>query len=190
MEKKTGVPLDTNAKRLVFDPLGMKETAFTRQEWFAGRIAVPADDKGLWMTPHFAERPVSADMVYTTAHDYALLLKAVMENTGITPQIAAERDRIQISLDRGICSTLPAGICPDAVGSGLSWQLMRFGKTTVMMHTGHDPGLHTIAWIVREDGSGGVILTNGDNGKKLYAALLRDLGAPEAFTKVMAATTK
>lgn len=190
MEKKTGEPLDRLAQRLIFDPLGMKETAFTRQEWFAGRVAVPADDKGVWMTPRFAEKPISADMVYTTAHDYALLLKAVVEKTGVTPQVAAERDRIQIGVQDQVCARLAPAPCPSAVGSGLSWQVMRFGKTTVMMHGGHDPGVHTLAYFVPADGSGGVILSNGDNGRRMYGAILRDLGAPEPFTEAVAALMK
>jgi CubicO group peptidase (beta-lactamase class C family) len=189
MEKKTGAPLDVNAKKLVFDPLGMHETAFTKQDWFAGRVAVPADEKGNWLTPRFAERPISADMVYTTAHDYALLLLAVIENKGITAQIARERDKVQISLKQ-MCSQVPAGLCPDELGSGLSWQILRFKDTTVLMHTGHDPGLYTFAYVSPNKRSGAVILTNGENGKRLVPAMLRDLGAPEAFTEVMAATMK
>jgi CubicO group peptidase (beta-lactamase class C family) len=189
MEKKTGSPLDVNAKTLVFDPLGMHETAFTRQEWFAGRVASPADEKGNWMTQHFAERPISADMVYTTAQDYALLLLAVIRNTGISPQIARERDKVQITL-KPMCSQIPAGLCPDDLGSGLSWQVLRFGETTVLIHTGHDPGLYTFAYVSPNRQSGAVILTNGENGKKLVPAILRDLDAPQAFTDVMAATMK
>jgi CubicO group peptidase (beta-lactamase class C family) len=190
MEKKAGEPLDASAKRLVFDPLGMKETSFTRQPWFAGRIAVPADDKGAWLTPNFAEKPISADLVYTTAHDYALLLQAVIENTGITAQIAAERDRIQIGVQDDECPRLAPELCPSALGSGLSWQILRFGKTIIMMHTGHDPGVHTLAYLVPADGSGGVILTNGDNGRKLYGTILQDMGAPEPFTSAVMALMK
>ena len=98
MEKKTGLPLDANANKLIFDPLGMHDTAFTRQPWFEGRVAAPADEKGNWLTPRFADHPISADMVYTTARDYALLLQAVLQNRGITKDIAKERDTIQVNL--------------------------------------------------------------------------------------------
>jgi CubicO group peptidase (beta-lactamase class C family) len=190
MEKKTGARLDVNAKKLVFDPLGMHDTAFTRQEWFAGRVAAPADDKGNWLEPHFAERPISADMVYTTAQDYALLLQAVIENRGITPEVARERDRIQISLKQQLCPQVPAGLCPDELGSGLSWQILRFKDATVLMHTGHDPGLYTFAYVSPDRRSGAVILTNGENGRRIVPPILRDLDAPAAFTEVMAATMK
>jgi hypothetical protein len=35
-----------------------------------------------------------------------------------------------------------------------------------------------------------VILSNGDNGRRMYGALLRDLGAPEPFTEAVAALMK
>jgi CubicO group peptidase (beta-lactamase class C family) len=190
MEKKTGLALDANAKKLVFDALGMHDTAFTRQSWFQGRVASPADAKGTWLAPSFADHLVSADMVYTTAHDYALLLQAVMENRGISRQIAHERDTVQVSLKEQMCPKLPANLCPDALGSGLSWQIFRFKDTTVLMHTGHDPGLFTFAYVSPTARDGAVILTNGENGRKLVLTILRDLNAPAAFTESLRAVFK
>jgi CubicO group peptidase (beta-lactamase class C family) len=188
MEKKLGIPLDINAQKLIFDPLGMRNTAFTYQPWFEGRVAFPADEMGTWLTPHFADHAVSADLVYTTANDYALLLLAVLQNRGLTPQIAKERDRIQVNLKEQLCPTIPDGLCPDALGSGLSWQIVHFGDTTVLMHTGHDPGLYTFACIFPGTRSGVVIFTNGENGKKLVPTILHDLDAPASFVDVLAAT--
>ena len=190
MEKKTGLALDANAKKLVFDPLGMHDTAFTYQPWFQGRVAAPADDKGAWLAPRFADHPISADMVYTTAQDYALLLQAVMENRGISSQIAHERDTVQVSLKEQMCPKLPANLCPDALGVGLSWQIFRLKDTIVLMHTGHDPGLFTFAYVSPTARNGAVILTNGENGRKIVSTILRDLNAPAAFTEVLGATFK
>ena len=190
MEKKTGVALDVNAKKLIFDPLGMHDTAFTYQPWFQGRVASPADGKGVWVAPSFADHPISADMVYTTANDYALLLQAVMENRGISAQIAHERDTLQVDLKEEICSKLPANLCPDAAGSGLSWQILRFKDTTILMHTGHDPGLFTFAYLSPTTRDGVVILTNGENGRKLVPTILRDLNAPAALTEALSAGFK
>jgi CubicO group peptidase (beta-lactamase class C family) len=168
----------------------MHDTAFTYQPWFQGRVAAPADDKGAWLAPRFADHPVSADMVYTTAQDYAVLLQAVMENRGISSQIAHERDTVQVSLKEQMCAKLPANLCPDALGSGLSWQIVRFKDITVLVHTGHDPGLFTFAYVSPTAREGAVILTNGENGRKLVPMILRDLNAPAAFTEVIAATFK
>lgn len=185
MEKKTGMRLDEEAKKLVLDPLGMRDTAFTWQPWFAGRIASPADDKGNWQTPAFAEKPISADKVYTTAKDYALLLKAALDNKGVTPAIALERDQIQVSQKEQICSRVPHELCPDEFGQGLCWLILKSNDTVVLMHTGHDPGLYTFAYLSPTKRSGAVILTNGENGKKLIPVIMRDLDAPQAFVKTL-----
>jgi len=186
MEKKTGISLDQLAKQLVLDPLNMHDTAFTYQPWFAGRIAVPADAEGHWLTPAFAAKPISADKVYTTAEDYALLLQAVLRNTGIAPQIAAERDRIEASQKQQACARLPQPLCPDDLGSGLSWSVLRAHDTVILMHTGHDPGVYSFAWVSPTTQSGGVILTNGENGKKLVPDIMHDLDAPQWFVDILA----
>lgn len=187
MEKKTGLSLDQQAKQLVFDPLGMRNTAFTYQPWFAGRVAVPADAEGHWLTASFADKPISADKVYTTAGDYALLLQAVLGNKGITSQIATERDRIQISQKQQTCAKLPQQLCPDDVGSGLSWLVIRAHNAVILMHTGRDPGLYTFAWLSPTTQSGSVILTNGEDGQKLVPGILHDLEAPQWFVETVTA---
>jgi CubicO group peptidase (beta-lactamase class C family) len=190
MEKKTGLPLDANARKLVFDPLEMRETAFTRQPWFQGRVATPADEEGIWLSPRFADHPISADMVYSTARDYALLLRAVIENRGIKPWVAKQRDTIQVSLKEKACPSLPSSaLCPDALGSGLSWQIIRFKEAIVLLHTGHDPGVYTFTYILSTTHDGAVILTNGENGRKIIPVILRDLKAPDAFVALMKATS-
>jgi CubicO group peptidase (beta-lactamase class C family) len=186
MEKKTGLPLDQQAKKLVFDPLKMHDTAFTYQPWFAGRVAAPADASGHWLMPAFAYKPISADMVYTTAKDYALLLEAVLESKGITPKIAAERDHIQVSQKQQACSRLPQSLCPDDLGSGLSWMVIKGHNAVILMHTGHDPGVYTFAYVSPTTKSGAVILTNGEDGKKLVPCILHDLNAPQWFVDILA----
>lgn len=137
MQRRTHLSLDANAKNLVFDPLKMRSTAFVRQPWFDGRVAVPADKAGKWLTPHFADRPISADLAYTTESDYGLLLPAVFLRRGLSPAIARERDKIQIDLRSKLCRDQPSSApCPDALGSGLSWQVVRFANDTLLMHTG------------------------------------------------------
>ena len=185
MEKKAGEPLDKEAMRLVFQPLGMRDTAFTYQPWFAGRVAAPADQNGSWLSPSFADKPISADKVYTTAKDYALLLQAVLADEGVTAKIAEERDRIQVSQKKEICSKLPETLCPEDVGTGLCWLVLKTKNTVVLLHTGHDPGLHTFAYLSLADKSGAVILTNGENGKKIVPQLLRELNAPTWFVDIL-----
>jgi len=190
MEKKTGDSLDRMAQQLVFDPLAMHDTAFTYKPWFQGRVASPANAQGQWMLAHFSEHPVSADMVYTTARDYALLLQAVFQNRDVSSEVAHERDKIQIDLKSEMCPKLPAGLCPEGLGSGLSWQVLHLEDGTVLMHTGHDPGVYSFAFISPGKGFGAVILTNGENGRKIVPTILRDLNSPKQLTEMLEAVFK
>jgi CubicO group peptidase (beta-lactamase class C family) len=177
IEKKTGKNLEEHARELVFRPAGMKDTAYTRQPWFEGRVAVPTDAEGRRLKPTFASKPVASDLVYTTAADYARFLLQVMKDKGIAQAVANERSRVQVSLRDKMCQSIAPGICPDELGMGLGWQVLRFKNKTVLMHTGRDPGVYTFTYLCPTTGSGAVILTNGQNGNKLVIPLLRSLEA-------------
>ena len=45
-QQKLAIDFERLAQRLVFDPLGMTNTAYTRRPWFDGRIALPTDAEG------------------------------------------------------------------------------------------------------------------------------------------------
>lgn len=58
------------------------------------------------------------------------------------------------------------------------------------MHTGHDPGVYTFAYLSPTTQSGAVMLTNGENGKKIVPDILYDLGAPRWFAYILAITLR
>lgn len=175
-EKKLGAPLETLVQARLFGPVGMTRTAYTARPWFEGHIAAPADAGGAWLEPHIAKAANAADLVYTTPRDYAAFLLQVLKDEGLSPAIARERNRIQVSDRAASCQGARAAACPDDIGFGLGWQLLKFKDGTVMMHTGKDDGVFTFAWIDRRTGDGGVILTNGDNGGLLVLPILERLG--------------
>jgi CubicO group peptidase (beta-lactamase class C family) len=181
LENKTGDNLEEHARKLVFRPAGMEATAYTRQPWFEARVAVPADAEGRWLKPTFAGKPVASDLMYTTAADYARFLLRVMKDEGMTQAVATERARVQVSLRNKMCQSIPSEICPDELGMGLGWQVLRFKSKTVLMHTGRDPGVYTFTYLCPTTGSGAVILTNGQNGNKLVIPLLRSLESESDF---------
>ncbi|MBK7930918.1 MAG: beta-lactamase family protein [Bryobacterales bacterium] len=181
LENKTGHNLGEHARELVFKPARMDATAYTRQPWFETRVAVPADADGRWLKPTFASKPVASDLMYTTAADYARFLLQVMADEGITQAVAAARARVQISLRDRMCQSVPSEVCPDELGMGLGWQVLRFKNKTVLMHTGRDPGVYTFTYLCPTTGSGAVILTNGQNGNKLVIPILRSLEAESEF---------
>ena len=97
--------------------------------------------------------------MYTAAADYARFLLQVMKNEGITQAVATDRARVQVSLRDKMCQSIPPEICPDELGMGLGWQVLRFKNKTVPMHTGRDPGVYTFTYLCPATGSGAVILT-------------------------------
>jgi len=187
VEKKTGANLEENAKRLVFGPIGMKDTSYIRQLWFEGRVATPAYESSRWLTSNYATQPVASDLLYTTAEDYAKFLLSVMRNDGLSEPIAKERSRVQFSLKPEICPHVKKALCPDAVGPGLGWQIAQIKDKKFLTHTGHDPGLYTFGYVSADTRSGIVIFTNGENGSKLVLPILRTLGRDQDFVEFLAA---
>ena len=133
------------------------------------------------MKPERAARYVAADLVYTTPTDYATFLINVLHDKGLSPTIAKERSRIQVSTIQGDCDGAHKASCPLDEGFGLGWQIFEFKGETMMMHTGKDDGLFTFACLNRTTGDGVAILTNGENGAFVALPILEQLGTDGAF---------
>ena len=179
-EKKTSTDFEALAQKLVLEPLGMTETAYTRRAWFDGKIAVPTDAQGNALKPTIAKTWVASDLVYTTPSDYAKFILAVMRGEGLTAAVAKERSRIQVSRKAEECASASSD-CPDDVGFGLGWEVFKFGDKTYLMHTGKDDGLFTFGYINLSDRTATVIFTNSDNGAKLVLEILDRLGKDYRF---------
>lgn len=181
VEHRTGRSLPELAQALVFGPSGMTETAYTEQPWFAGRVAPPTDASGKPDAPYFAPTANAADLIYTTPRDYARFLIAVLHHDGLSPAIAAERARVQVSTHDRDCPPAATARCPQASGFGLGWQVFELGGQTLLMHTGKDSGVSTFGYANLSDGSATVIFTNSDNGMAIVLPVLRQIGADPAF---------
>jgi CubicO group peptidase (beta-lactamase class C family) len=167
-EKKTGTAFETLAGELVFSPAGMAETTFTKKGWTAGRLALPKKQDGTIGEAHLVEAWSAADNVHTTPAQYARFIIEVMNNKGVTAEIASERFEIVDDLMSEGCPVSPEN-CPVSVGMGLGWQIFQYQHDTVIMHGGSDQGERTIGYFVPERGAGVVIFTNGANGAKVIS---------------------
>jgi CubicO group peptidase (beta-lactamase class C family) len=186
-EKRTGKPFETLAETYLFDPAKMNDTSYTQRPWFEGRIAIPVDTAGHPLKPIIAKHFNAADLVYTTPRDYAAFVIEVMKNRGLTPEIAEQRSRPQISMMDAKCRGAKAATCPPFTGFGLGWQILDYQDGKVMAHTGRDEGVFTFAYIDRSTGDGAVIFTNGDNGDDVLLPVLRVLGVKPAFLRYLQA---
>lgn len=135
-EKKTGRAFETLDQQLVFGPSGMTSSAYTKRDWFKGRIAAPSDGNGKWLVPVMVDQFSAANMVYATPTDYSRFLIGVMDGKGLSSTVRAERSRIQVEHDFKPCTTAWAAGCPDEVGFGLGWEVIKIREKTFWMHTG------------------------------------------------------
>lgn len=187
-ERRTATDLETLARREVFDPAGMTDTAFTRQDWFAGRVAVPQGPDGTTREPTVRDEWSAADDVHATVGDYARFVVWAMQGESIDPQIAAQRFVITEDQADQLCASgrMPEEACPAALGVGLGWMIYDTGDNRIVMHGGGDWGEHTLGFFVPESGVGAVIFTNGANGQKVIRDVVHLLLGDPSFDAFMA----
>lgn len=167
--------------KTVLEPLRMRQTAQTKQTWMLDRLAVPHDAEGRALQPYFARNASAADDLYTTASDYAQLVMAVMKGVGLSKQLAAARQEIEVNRLQELCGERPPPRCPKAAGFGLGWEVFEIGVARYLMHTGRDEGTFALAYFSPERQSGIVILTNSDRGAAVVLPILDYLALDPEF---------
>jgi CubicO group peptidase (beta-lactamase class C family) len=186
-EKKTGMPFEQLAQALVFDPASMQRTAYTKRPWMDGHIAEPNNPDGAWLAPQVATSFVAADLVYTTPTQYASFIEGLMNGTGESPAIRKLRESVLTDRKAELCVGKLAASCPDEVGMGPGWEVVKIHGKTFLMHTGSDPGVFTLGYFDPNARSGVVIFTNSANGPRVILPILRMLGADPDFIAYLAA---
>lgn len=185
----SGEPFEHSAQRLVFDPIGMRNTAYTRRDWFAGRIAVPHDENGVAAAPDINDgEMLASDDLYTTVGDYARFLISVMNNEGVSAEIAAQRLAYDVELRDGGCggdTGLSMEACPLSVGMGMGWMVFRYEGETVVTHGGSDTGEQTLAFFVPERRIGVVMFTNSANGKRVFPEIVARLYPNQDYLELL-----
>jgi CubicO group peptidase (beta-lactamase class C family) len=161
-EKESGVSFEDLAKQYVFDPIGMKDTSYTPQPWWEGRLAKPYESKPRTQLN-------AADLLRATIGDYAKFVVSVMHNERVSKEIAAERFKItrnQITPESEavLCeeSKDPAH-CKVAAGPGLGWRIVTINGETIVDHSGNDGDVKTFAFFVPRLQTGAVIFTCGND---------------------------
>lgn len=179
-QKKAGQSFDRLAQDYVLGPLGMKDTSFTTQTWFNGRLAQPyANDA--FLPPALTSTWNAADLVETTITDYAHFVASVMRNEGLSPAIAAERlvmtrDWTSEDAREQVCAyEVPGTACHISAGMGLGWQVIVHNGVTIVDHSGSDTGVSTYAFFIPSKRIGAVIFTNGENGSQVIGQVVRVL---------------
>lgn len=175
LEAKTGASLPALARRLVFEPLNMRDTRFA---WDAAtpedRFAIGFDATGKAYPLTKWTQANAADLLLTTVADYGAFLSAVMRGQLLSPRLQAEMLKPQVTTKPG--KTF-----------GLGWERYELpGGRYVLSHGGADPGVQTQVFLQPQTGDGLILFTNVDGGYRVYGPLLsRFLGeAGEAVMRI------
>lgn len=180
-ERRTGTPFERLAEEFVFGPAGMAETAYTHRPWFDARLARPTDAEGRWIEVQRRSEYTASDEVHTTVLDYARFLISVAQRQNLSEAVAADRERLQVSIRDRQCPPEREAVCPSEVGWGLGWDLAVFGADRILWHTGADRDEWTFAYVVPRTGEGLVILTNNQEGYRAVIPLLEQVGTHPRF---------
>lgn len=159
LEKKFGKTLPELASSLIFTPLGMHDTQFT---WDAhtdeSRFARWHDENGKHAYPdHRTTKANAADNLLTTVEDYGRFAAWVINGGGLSESLWQQM------------TTTQSTIAPNVFMS-LGWELHKDfpNGEYALIHSGSDEGVKTLVILFPKSKQGVVVLTNGDNGYKLY----------------------
>jgi CubicO group peptidase (beta-lactamase class C family) len=168
VEKITGQPLEANARRLVFEPLGIRSTSYVWQDSFETDHAAPHDVNSHAGTRVRPQRARSASSLQTTAADYARFLQAALTGERLKPETAKLWLSPVIKVPQGCgpeCLLATAPELSAQVAWGLGWGLeptagkfFQWGDNdTFMAYAAGSVG----------DESAVVVLTNSANGQSI-----------------------
>ena len=161
LENKFHRSLEQLADSLIFAPLQMNDTHFTWRDDMAHHFAVAHNSKGGALEIIKNNEASAADQLKTTVADYNKFLVWMTKGAGLSKsiyqQMISPLSRIQENKFMG----LGWAVYPEIDGEiGLS-------------HSGIDPGVNTIAFVLPNSRRALLIFTNSDNGPQIYSDLVK-----------------
>lgn len=182
-EAKTGKTLRVLASETLLRPWGINRMAIAElPAWSRSNLALPADSDGKYLDPAtlypgLAEGTgigAAYDLV-TTTNAYGRFLEQLIAASRKPSPTRRVRETILASLagdERYGCEPASARPCPDRYGYAFGWQVQRYGRHTILQHTGNDEGETDLVYFSPDRRTGAAIFVNGANG---WAAIVRAL---------------
>lgn len=173
VESLTHEPLSTLMQRLVFDPLGMRDSGYVWQPQHERRKVYGHTFAG---TVNERRRPSTATVatLHTTPRDYARFVIALMNGTGLKPETAAAMLATQVPVDasRHTCLQPCSGTMSTALSWGLGVGIEKTANGTAFWHWGENHGDTHTFMMARGDGSGVVVFANSGNGHSIMPEII------------------
>ena len=181
VEQIEGKPLNDVMNALVFTPLGMTSSSYVWRPDFDERSATGHDSDG---TPQDLWKPKeagAASTLNTTAHDYALVVAAIVNGLGLKRAMFREMETPQIAVnpDCTNCTEKTAKELSKNIFWGLGWGIQRNGSETSLWHWGDNGSFKCFVTANPARRSGVVMFTNSENGLSIAPAIIRDATGSE-----------
>lgn len=180
VETATKKSLKELMEERVFKPLGMSRTSMIWEERFEDDYANGYDEEGKSLGPQRRKSADAAGSMQTTVGDFAKLVQAVMNGTGLrrqtrelmlSPQVRISSLHEFPSLSKETTHQNDGIRLSYGLGWGLYWT--PYGKA--FFKEGHDDGWRNYTVCFDESRMGIVIMTNSSNGEGIYENLLETL---------------
>ncbi len=170
--KVCATDIDVYLKANLLVPFGMVSSGYVWNDTFEKHTARPHDAEGRPLKKAKpkatdAARYAAAGGLHTTPTDYAKFLIEV-----INPK---ESDTFRLSAASLKEMVRPQAKVDDSHSWALGWEIYHGPKGDQILHGGNQRGFHAFAVASVERRSGLVIMTNGDNGWKLNAEVVKQV---------------
>lgn len=187
LEKLTGEGLEALAKKLIFEPLGMKNSSYQWQPRFENNFAYGHGSEGQLWKKDTDNEPRGGSTLETTAEDYTIFLKAVLEKKILKEESWTELFKPQIRIRSikqfGPLSYRDSTLYDDIkLSYGLGWGIIQTPYGFGAFKECHGDGFQHYSIVFPEAKKGFMLMTNSDNGegiyKELFDVVMKDVYSP------------
>jgi CubicO group peptidase (beta-lactamase class C family) len=182
VEHITNEPLEIYAKRNLFDKLGFESTSFVWTEKLNTQIATGHDTSGNCNKRSNYKHSNAAYTLYTTPDEYARFIIEIMKPTNpelfsLSDKMTADMLKHQIRADACDVIDRPGRSLGLFSYRGLGWGIDSTITGDIVYHSGsNQSGFKCYSQFNMREGSGIVIMTNGQNGNDLWTRLISAVG--------------
>ena len=182
VEHITNESLESYAKRTLFDKLGLESTSFVWTEKLNQQIATGHDTSGNCNERKKYLHSNAAYTLYTTSNEYAKLIIEIMKpgnqnDYSLSDSMIKEMLTHQVRVDTREVIDRPGRNLGLQGFRGLGWAIDSTITGDVIYHSGsNQTGFRCYSQFSPKDGSGIVIMTNGENGSELWQRLIKVVG--------------
>lgn len=173
VESLTHEPLPALMQRLVFEPIGMRDSGYVWEPAYERRKVYGHTAAGV---VNERRRPSMATVatLHTTTRDYARFVLVLMNGTGLERHSAAAMLATQVPVDasRHTCLTPCSGTSSTTLSWGLGVGIEKTANGTAFWHWGENHGDTHTFMMARDDGSGVIVFANSGNGHSIMPEIV------------------